>query len=333
VAGVERPLDPATMARIARAQRLINERVAGVSKAASGVEPRLRELSASILGDPSPATAFEKMTGTYIPPRSEPELPEDLDLITFGDGVESLADVRMQAFRRSTRPAKFPESVTIYRGDEKRGGLETLPSPKYDPKSPLAKFESPGQQTMPEERAELIKNLYTYARWNGAAKGAGLPSIDPETLGALFIKEGRADAGFNSFQPQAAPDLAFRKRLDSEFNMSREQKDFLGMINYAQRIAAKKDVPFEAVWNGLGRSEWTGKTGYDYADTISAHRKAFADPKNSGFRKYVMDAYSTGVKTKIPTIAERLRDIDPYYKSDPEYRYHAIGGRLKGSTR
>jgi hypothetical protein len=92
MAGVERPLDPATMARIARAQRLINERVAGVSKAATETYEgalekylplHLRTFGMTVLGDRSPITE-ENLTANERRQLAETHLRPGVEIMPDG---------------------------------------------------------------------------------------------------------------------------------------------------------------------------------------------------------------------------------------------------------
>ena len=271
----------------------------------------------------------QKAMGVYYPERSPTELPDRYR--DYYHEYGGRMDNALEGFRRSTLPKELPQRLLAYRGDERRGGLETLPLARFDPQSPLKSdvsyWHTPGKDGQAPLTKEM-QQMYAYARITGAARKLGLPAMEPDQFAAMVLKEGRPDAGFIAFIPQAKPDVEFRKKLN-KYNIPEWQKDYLGMVNYAQRIAKKKDVPFEAVWNGLGRSIDSGKTGFDYAKTIDTHRKAVADPKNKDFFGFIQKAYQEGAKFGLPTVDERMRDIDPYYKSDPEYKYHNPDGTSK----
>lgn len=283
--------------------------------------------AASQVADDYVVSPVQKMLGTYVPDTGPTELPAS-SMYTSQSRLDPTYDP-IQTFRRSTQPKNLPVNIPSYRADERKGGLETLPQARFDARSPLksdVKFWHNGAKT--KAATPEIKQLYTYARLSGAAQRLGLPAIDPQQFAAMVLKEGRPDAGFNAFTPKAKPDLDFRKKL-SQYNIPEWQKDFLGMVNYADRVAKKKGIPFNAVWNGTGRSADSGKTGFDYAKAMKAHQQAVLHPKNKDFMGFVSQAFQEGAKYGLPSMKDKARDTDPYLKSDPQYKYHTPDGRLR----
>ena len=268
---------------------------------------------------------LRKALGVYRPDYTEPELPS----IGFSSDWDADKKYPFEGFRRSTYPKNIPANIPSYRADERRGGLETLPQSRFDARSPLKSDVEFWEATSADKRslAPEIKQMYAYARLSGAAQKLGLPTINPQQFAAMVLKEGRPDAGFNSFLPKAKPDLDFRKKLD-QYNIPDWQKDYLGMINYANRIAENKGVPFEAVWNGLG-TNYKGQSGFDYAKALKAHQRAVLDPKNKEFMSFINRAFQDGTKYGLPTMKEKARDTDPMLKSDPTYKYHTPEGKKK----
>jgi hypothetical protein len=273
---------------------------------------------------------LQKLMGTYVPDAGPTELPEDISRYALQSRLDSTYDP-IQSFRRSTQPKNLPANIPSYRADERKGGLETLPQARFDARSPLksdVKYWHTDLKGKSRTAAPEIKQMYAYARLSGAAQKLGLPAIDPQQLAAMVLKEGRPDAGFNAFTPKAKPDLDFRKKLN-QYNIPAWQKDFLGMVNYADRVAKKKGIPFDAVWNGTGRSADSGKTGFDYAKDMKAHQQAALHPKNKEFMAFINNAFQEGAKFGLPSVKDKARDTDPYLKSDPQYKYHTPDGRLR----
>lgn len=273
---------------------------------------------------------IRKGLGAYIP-RSDPsELPESYIDDNYNADYNEREMASLEGFRRSTIPKKFPKNIPAYRGDERRGGIETLPQSRFDARSPLKSDVRYWQATSADAKTLTpeIKRMYAYARLSGAAQKLGLPSVSPQQFAAMVLKEGRPDAGFNAFTPRAKPDLDFRAKID-QYNIPDWQKQYLGMLNYAQRISTKKKVPFEAVWNGLGRSLDSGKTGFDYAKAMKTHQDAALHPKNKEFMGFINNAFQAGARYGLPTMKQKARDTDEYLKSDPTYRYHTPEGKLK----
>lgn len=279
---------------------------------------------------PTPSD-IRHMTGLFVPEYSEPELPPP-DF--FGSDRPIY-----QTIPKSQRPTKLPTRIPMRRADERRGGLETLPHARFDPTAPVDElnnqyFGSPNRVAKAKRYSAMnnIEALYAMTHTMGAAKKLGLPTIPPEELAALAMKEGREDFGFNNtFKPKAPADVKFRRMLDASFNLSDMQKNFLGLVNYAQRTAKAKGVPFAAVWNGLGVNKY-GKSGFDYAKSLAAHRAAVQRPENQQLLGFIRSAYAAGLKNGLPSARTRVRDEDPYYKSDPTYEYHTPTGNIRPVT-
>lgn len=278
------------------------------------------------------ASDIRYATGLFVPEYSEPELPP-------ADFFGSDRPI-YKTIPKSQRPTKLPTRIPMRRADERRGELETLPHARFDPTAPVdelgVRYMGPAAKAISMAKQndvnDRVKTLYALTHTMGAAKKLGLPTIPPEELAALAMKEGREDFGFNNaFTPRAPADVKFRRMLDASFNLSDVQKNFLGLVNYAQRTANAKGVPFAAVWNGLGVNEY-GKSGFDYAKSLAAHRAAVQRPENRGLLGFIRSAYAAGLKNGLPSTRTRVRDEDPYYKSDPTYEYHTPTGNLRPVT-
>ena len=269
---------------------------------------------------------IRKGLGAYSPKYGPTELPDQYMDNTY----EAKDKAPLEGFRRSTLPKRLPANIPVYRGNEKKGGIETLPQSRFDARSPLKSDVRYWEANSGDGKtiAPNIKQMYAYARLAGAAQKLGLPSIGPQQFAAMVLKEGRPDTGSSGFSPHAKPDLDFRKKLD-QYNIPEWQKGYLGMINYAQRVSKKKGIPFEAVWNGTGKNWINGQTGFDYAKTMKVHQDAVLHPKNKEFMGFINNAFQEGAKYGLPTMKQKARDTDPQLKSDPKYEYHTPEGRLK----
>lgn len=274
------------------------------------------------------ASDIRYATGLFVPDYSEPELPPANEY-----GFDRPLT---KVIPKSQRPATLPSRIPMRRANERRGGLETLPHARFDPTAPVNElgviYMGPQNVVNVSKQNDVndrIKVMYSLTHTMGAAKKLGLPTIPPEELAALAMKEGREDFGFNNaFTPRAPADVKFRRMLDASFNLSETQKNFLGLVNYAQRTAKSKGIPFAAVWNGLGVNEY-GKSGFDYAKSLAAHRAALQQPENKELLRFIRSAYNAGLKNGLPSMRTRVRDEDPYYKSDPTYEYHTPTGNLR----
>ena len=261
----------------------------------------------------------------FVPSTNEPELVQDRDIASYYDSLK--------VFPKSVRPKNLPQNLPMYRADERRNTVETQSNPDLDIRSLSKNFEDiilGGDPKAQRQNAvsNHIKQLYAYARTAGAAKALNLPTVSPELLGALALKEGRSDFGFNEFLASAPEDVRFQQFLHKKYNFSPRQKQFLGMLNYANRVAKKKGVPFAAVWNGLG-TNIHGQTGFDYSKALASHTAALNDPRNAQLKALLQTAYSDGQKYGAPLKANEQRDTDPYFQSDPQYEYHTQSGDLR----
>lgn len=260
------------------------------------------------------------------PERNEPEISRTRESDVFTNPIA--------AFPRSTRPTNLPPSIRMYRGDVRTGQPEAWAQPAFDPASLGGNgnsFYVASPQVMRASKqgvtAHNVQQLYSLARTIGAAQKLGLPSIPMQDLAAIVLQEGRSDLGLSKFEPKAAADISFRKMLDSQFNLTTEQKNLLGMINYADRAAKAQGVPFATAWNGFGVSRY-GKTGADYAKGLVTQRQAANDPKNRQLMGLLSQAYAHGAKYGLPLTQNAVRDMDPYYKSDPSYQMHNKSGEI-----
>ena len=151
-------------------------------------------------------------------------------------------------------------------------------------------------------------NAYQLARVISPAVELGMPPMTAEQLVNKMLLEGRTDAGTNQYNynnPKAKKlyeDLVGRgyDHLPATFAAA-----VLDTTQQAQRL--KK--PFEEVWNGTGKSAYTGRTGAQHAQRAEEHKGAATAPKNAQFLDYVKRAIS-GNLTPAEHIVEMLPEME-----------------------
>jgi hypothetical protein len=170
--------------------------------------------------------------------------------------------------------------VQVYKTDYKTGKPESMPF-VYDTQrfeAEMAKGSvTPGVRESIEP--SMIHAIYDAQRMNPNLK------MTPEDIVTMLAQEGRSDLGANykdvtqgwAHNPHAV-DLNTKLR-----EMGYNPYDagtaalLLDKQMTARRLSEKtgKEVPWQAVWNGLGQTK-TGRTGYDYAREFGMNAKNIA---------------------------------------------------------
>jgi hypothetical protein len=266
---------------------------------------------------------------------SEKELPTDNMYWYPNDpnnliGNDSRGDVNpMLGITKSTQPTDLPKSIKMYRADPTgkyggKEGLETLPQPRFDVGGDRYhnKVEDPTVSDVYGDSSKAIQQLYRYARLNGAANKYGYPSLSPEDVAAMALKEGRSDLGFNAVNLGHPDELKFNKMLRDTYNLTSNDQNFLAALFAKQRVADKFNIPFAHAWNGTGVND-AGQSGKDYAKNYEHHKKAALHPNNQQLMELVNRAIEDGKKHGLPLRENSIKDSMRHYIPVP---YKAKGG-------
>ena len=266
---------------------------------------------------------------------SEKELPTDNMYWDPNDpnnliGNDSRGDVNpMLGVPRSTQPTDLPKSIKMYRADPTgkyggKEGLETLPQPRFDVGGDRYhnRVEDPTISDVYGDSSKAIQQLYRYARLNGAANKYGYPSLSPEDVAAMALKEGRSDLGYNAVNLGHPDELKFNKMLRDTYNLTLNDQNFLAALFAKQRVADKFKIPFANAWNGTGVND-AGQSGKDYAKNYEHHKKAALHPNNQQLMELVNRAIEDGKKHGLPLRENSIKDSMRHYIPVP---YKAKGG-------
>ena len=267
---------------------------------------------------------------------SEKELPTD-DMYWYSNGAtrdlignDRRGDVNpMLGVPLSTQPTDLPKSIKMYRADPTgkyggKEGLETLPQPRFDVGGDRyhKKVEDPTVSDVYGDSSKAIQQLYRYARLNGAANKYGYPSLSPEDVAAMALKEGRSDLGFNAVNLGHPDELKFNKMLRDTYNLTSNDQNFLAALFAKQRVADKFKIPFANAWNGTGVND-AGQSGKDYAKNYEHHKKAALHPNNQQLMELINRAIEDGKKHGLPLRENSIKDSMRHYIPVP---YKAKGG-------
>ena len=203
--------------------------------------------------------------GEVNPPAVEPE--KELPFWLKGYDVNTLPEM--------------PDQIKAYRADPTgkyggKEGLETQPIMLYAPK------------------------LYSHARALGHAEGHGVPKMDAQALANMVLMEGRPDFGNNlalsqklgAIDPSQKKSVALHKKLIAS-GVPDYVADFPVKVFEKNNISRQKNLPFEQVWNGLGKTP-KGRSGADYARDIEAGRSASAHKNNASLLALINQALEAG---------------------------------------
>ena len=172
-----------------------------------------------------------------------------------------------------------------------------------------------GVETRPINKTEdwYGDNVYKIARVIGPAMELGMPQVTAEQLVNKMLVEGRGDAGTNQYNynnPKA------KKLYETLAGRGYDDKSatFAAAVLDTDQRAKRLNKTFEEVWNGLGTSSYTKRTGAQHSQRYEEHKGAATAPKNAEFLDYVKRAISGNL-----TPAENLIEALPALELQREY--------------
>lgn len=188
----------------------------------------------------------------------------------------------------------FSEYVKGYRADPKNkyGGkdrLETLPT-KLD-------------------KSEMYSILSTLKD----AEQLGMPKLTDQQLANMFLNEGRGDAGLNRLNWNNPQAVSIYEKLKQKGH-GELGAQFAGAVLDKMQTAQRLKKDFNEIWNGVGTSVATGRTGSQNAQRMQESAYAPDVKRNAELMSFIKDArYGTLPKEEafiasIPTL-EREQKI------------------------
>jgi hypothetical protein len=149
------------------------------------------------------------------------------------------------------------------------------------------------------------QDAYNLMRVVSPAVQLGMPAITAEQLVNKMLVEGRGDAGANQYDTNNPRANALYKSLLDQGHYPKAATFAAAVLATTER-ANKLGKSFEEVWNGLGKSKETGRTGLQHSQRYAASTAAATAPKNAQFLDYAKRAISGNL-----TPQEHLTEILP----------------------
>ena len=144
-----------------------------------------------------------------------------------------------------------------------------------------------------------------------AGEKYGVPQLDKQTLAGMAMQEGPTHAfGFNEnmVNKNTNQAVAVRDSLVEE-GVPRRAATFAASVFDKQQVAARKGVPFEMAWNGLGTNAY-GQSGREYAKLVEKQKEMLTDPKNAQFVSWFDKTYDTNFNTPAEAYATNISKVD-----------------------
>lgn len=158
----------------------------------------------------------------------------------------------------------------------------------------IAGYRSTGKGTLETQPTQLnTQVVLDLAESIKAAIAAGMPPVAAEQLADRMLVEGRADAGVNEYNYNNPRAHKLAETLISQ-GYSKVAAAFAAAMLDKSEVAKRLNKPLDEVWNGVGRSRETGRTGKQHAARSAAHAGAATAPQNAQFLALVKRAIEHG---------------------------------------
>jgi hypothetical protein len=151
----------------------------------------------------------------------------------------------------------LPRILKAYRANPATGKKETLPK-SFD-------------------RGEII-NL---TRGMDTSLALGMPAVGKAEVVNKILKEGRGDAGTNSYNVDNPKAVALFQKLVQDNITAPLGAAYAAAVLDKSQVASRLGTTFERAWNGTKTSSVTGKSGQWHSDTYNQSRAAKDFPENA----------------------------------------------------
>jgi hypothetical protein len=144
-----------------------------------------------------------------------------------------------------------------------------------------------------------------------AGEKYGVPQLDKQTLAGMAMQEGPTHAfGFNEnmFNKNNKQAVQVKEKLIAD-GISPRAATFAASVFDKQQVAARKNVPFEMAWNGLGVNAY-GQSGKQYAELVGKQKELLQDPKNASFVSWLDKAYDMSFDSPAEAYATNISKVD-----------------------
>lgn len=146
-------------------------------------------------------------------------------------------------------------------------------------------------------RTLSVADVIAMAQASQFASNIGMPTVGKDQLVNKMLVEGRADAGTNSVDYTNKPAQELLKKMH-EAGFSGKAAMYPAAVLEKSIVAGRLGKDFEEIWNGVGTSADTGRTGKQHAVRVAEHSEAKDDPRNATLVDLVKRA-RTGELTDI----------------------------------
>jgi hypothetical protein len=160
-------------------------------------------------------------------------------------------------------------------------------------------------ETRPTVLDKTTIEEYTKAMRAGAP--IGIPQLTPAQLAQMLLVEGRSDFGFNALNENNKRAMQ-KAELLQEMGHYRPAADFAAALYDKQQVANRLNRPLQEVWNGLGRSGMTGRTGAQHNERFNEFGYAVDHPKNAELMNVLNTAYNYREPEKLNLGANEYAD-------------------------
>ncbi len=135
------------------------------------------------------------------------------------------------------------------------------------------------------------------------AQTQGMPPVSPEMLVNKILVEGRADAGTNEYNGNNPRARALYQNMRG-MGYDELSATFAAAVLDKTEVAKRTGRTFDEVWNGVGKSRETGRTGKQHSDRAAESKYAATSPKNAQLLELVTRTINSGRTPKEAKLAD-----------------------------
>jgi hypothetical protein len=214
---------------------------------------------------------------------------------------------RMQAGGQPPQAAMIPANMASIMA--RYGGLSDM-----TPSNPINVYRADptgrfgGKDRMETRPTVLDKTtIEDYTKAMRAGAPIGIPQLTPAQLAQMLLVEGRSDFGFNSLNENNKRAMQ-KAELLQEMGHNRVAADFAAALYDKEQLAKRINRPLPEVWNGVGRSGMTGRTGAQHNERFNEFGYAVEHPKNAELMDLLNSAYNYREPEKLNLGANEYAD-------------------------
>jgi hypothetical protein len=138
-----------------------------------------------------------------------------------------------------------------------------------------------------------LADLYSMAKIAQAGREKGMPAWGQEKLLDKMLLEGRADAGYNSYNRNNKRAVSLEGdawKAATENNplaLNQRISGYPSAVLDKDETARRLNIPIERAWNGTGKVIATGRTGAQHAQRAAQMAGTQDDPRNAPVKDFL----------------------------------------------